>query len=378
MDPMLRTLIFIAVVLLVLGGASVYMAERSMALAPVLAAHPAPVWGFFGAFVLLLFTVPVLQRWPLLGPARVPVVWTGYLLFGFVSTYLIYLAVADLGQALLGRIGLRHAGPWALGLALGATLVSLLLGWRTAMGPAVLRRVEVPIQDLPADLDGFTLVQISDLHLDPLVPMARVDQLVAAVNALAPDLIAVTGDLVDGEEPDTRAKVRRLAGIRARHGVCFVTGNHEYYSGVGHWLDLLRELGWTVLDNQHVLLTRGGARLAVSGMPDPAAATLGRGPDLAQALAGMPADAVPVLLFHPPTGFQAAAAAGVRLQLSGHTHAGQYFPWSLVVSALFTHARGLGRSGSMWIYTSVGTGFWGPPSRFLVPPELTLLTLRRA
>jgi predicted MPP superfamily phosphohydrolase len=201
-----------------------------------------------------------------------------------------------------------------------------------------------------------------------------VDHIVAAGNALKPDLIAITGDLVDGGADGTRAKAERLGALQATHGVCFVTGNHEYYAGVARWLRLFQELGWRVLDNKHVLLEHRGARLAVAGMPDPTAGSV-HGPDLARALAGIPADAFRLLLFHPPTGAEAAERAGVGLQLSGHTHAGQYFPWSLVVPALYAHPKGLGRSGRMWIYTSVGTGFWGPPNRFLVPPELTLIEL---
>jgi len=375
---MLRTLIFITILLLVLGGSSVYMAERSMALCPALAQHPGLVWGFFGLFLVLLFTVPVLQRRPDLARRAVPVFWVGYGMFSFVSTFVIYLAAADLVQALLRLFAHVHTGPWALILAVGATLVSVLLGCVTAMRPAATQRVEVPIQGLPPGLEGFTIVQISDLHLDPLVPQSRVEQLVGSSNALRPDLVAVTGDLVDGDSDGTRAKVRRLAGLQARHGVCFVTGNHEYYSGVNRWLGVVRELGWNVLDNQHLLLEHDGARLAVAGMPDPSAGGQGRGPDLGRALAGIPADAVPILLFHPPTGVEAAERAGVRLQLSGHTHAGQYFPWSLMIPALYAHGKGLHRSGGMWIYTSAGTGFWGPPNRFLVPPELTQLVLRRA
>jgi len=166
-----------------------------------------------------------------------------------------------------------------------------------------------------------------------------------------------------------------MGALKATHGVFFITGNHEYYSGVARWLGVLRGLGWKVLHNEHVLLEHQGARLAVAGLPDPTAGA--QVPNLARALAGIPEDAFRLLLFHPPTGFQAAEAAGVQLQLSGHTHAGQYFPWSLVVPLLYKHPKGLGRSGGMWIYTSVGTGFWGPPNRFLMAPELTLLVLKK-
>jgi predicted MPP superfamily phosphohydrolase len=375
---MLRTLIFLAVVLLVLCGSSVYMAERSMALCPALARHPDLVWGFLGLFVALLFAAPILHRLPTLSRRVDPVFWLSYVLFSFVSTYLVYLVAADLVQALARLLTGVRIGPWAFAAAAAGALASVVLGCVTAMRPVGVRRVEVPIPDLPPGLDGFRIVQISDLHLGPLVRWAQVEHVLAASNALEPDLIAVTGDLVDGEADAVRAKAVRLGELRAVHGVYFVTGNHEYYSGVARWLGLIRNLGWKVLDNEHVLLEHRGAQLAVAGMPDPTAGSRpGAGPDLARALAGIPQGALRLLLFHPPTGVEAAERAGVQLQLSGHTHAGQYFPWSLVIPFLFAHPRGLGRSGRLWIYTSVGTGFWGPPNRFLVPPELTLLVLRR-
>ena len=371
-----RMMVFLAVVALVLAGASSYLAQRSMALCPGLGRHPGLVWGFFGLFVASTFAAPLLHRIPALGARVDPLFWLSYGLFSFVSTYLVYLAVADLGQALLRRLAGIQAGGWAFALALGGALVSVALGLVTALRPVAVRRVQVAISGLPPGLDGLRIVQISDLHLGPLVRWSQVEHVVAASNALAPDLVAITGDLVDGEADGVRAKAERLGALRATHGVCLVTGNHEYYSGAARWLGIFRGLGWNVLQNQHVLLEHGAARLAVAGMPDPTGTSQGCGPDLARALAGIPADALPILLFHPPTGVEAAERAGVRLQLSGHTHAGQYFPWSLVVPALFAHPRGLGRSGRLWIYTSVGTGFWGPPNRFLVPPELTLLVLR--
>jgi predicted MPP superfamily phosphohydrolase len=370
---LLRTAIFLTIVLLVLGGANAYVAGRSLALCPPLAGHPALVWGVAGLLTLSLFLALFLRQG---GAGR----WTvafhalGYGWFGCLSTFFVYLAVADLAQALLGRFAGIQAGAWAYGLAAGATLVSLLAGLASALRPVATRRVPVPIGGLPAGLDGLRILQISDLHLGPLVRWSQVEHILAAGNALKPDLIAITGDLVDGDADGIRAKAERLGALQATHGVCYVTGNHEYYSGVARWLELFRGLGWRVLHNEHVLLEHQGALLAVAGLPDP---TDRSGPDLARALAGVPADAFRLLLYHRPTGTEAAERAGVRLQLSGHTHAGQYFPWSLVVQALYAHPKGLGRQGALWIYTSVGTGFWGPPSRFLVPPELTLLELKR-
>ncbi|HWQ09619.1 MAG TPA: metallophosphoesterase [Holophaga sp.] len=373
-----RLATFLAVLLAVLAGASSYMALRSMALWPALGRYAGWVWGFFGLFALLLVLTPVLQRVPGLGLHVTPLIWAAYILFSLVSTYFVYLLLADAGQALL-RLGGWRVGPWAVWCALALTLFGCAWGFITAERPVGLRRVEVPVADLPEGLEGFRIIQISDLHLGPMVRRAQVDHLVTLSNGAAPDLIAITGDLVDAEADGVRPLVERMQALQARHGVCFVTGNHEYYSGADRWLEIIRTMGWHVLDNRHELVQHQGASLAVAGMPDPTArATPGAGPDLSRALAGIPPGVPRVLLYHPPTGTQAAARAGVSLQLSGHTHGGQYFPWSLVVSALFDHPKGLGREGGMWIYTSPGTGFWGPPNRLLVPPELTLIVLRKA
>ena len=372
----LRTVIFLTAVLLVLGGSCAYMALRSMALCPPLAARPWLAWGVVALFMASLFAVPALHRVPGLGPWVEPLFAVSYGLFAYMSTYVVYLAAADLVQALVRLASGVRIGPWAVAAAAAAAGVSVLLGLATALRPPVLRQVTVPVAGLAPGLAGLRIAQISDLHLGPLVSAASVDRLVARTNALAPDLVAVTGDLVDGDADGIRDLAERLGALRAPHGVFFVTGNHESYSGVDRWLEVIRSLGWRVLHNEHVLVERGGARLALAGMPDPTGR--GRpegGPDLGKALAGVPADALPVLLYHPPTGAAAAERAGVRLQLSGHTHAGQYFPWSLLIPRLYDHGRGLTREGRMWVYTSVGTGFWGPPNRFLVPPELTLLTL---
>jgi len=376
----LRALIFFSIVLLVLGGACAYLGHRSMALCPPLGRHPGAVWGFLGFFVAVLIAAPILHRVPGLGPSLGGLFWVSYGLFSFVSTFIVYLALADLVQALLRRGLHLQVGGWAFGLALGGALLSVLAGAFTALRPVAPRTVEVPIQGLAPALDGFRIVQISDLHLGPLVRDAQVDHVVAAANALRPDLVAVTGDLVDGEADGVRAKAERMTALSSTHGTFFVTGNHEYYSGARRWLEVIRGMGWRVLHNQHAVLEHGGARLAVAGMPDPTSRGRrgdGTGPDLSRALAGIPPDALPLLLYHPPTGTAAAERAGVKLQLSGHTHSGQYFPWSLLIPLLYEHPRGLTRRGGLWVYTSVGTGFWGPPNRFLVPPELTLLVLKR-
>ncbi|MDP2876920.1 MAG: metallophosphoesterase [Holophaga sp.] len=376
---MLRILLSIGLVLLVLGGALTYMARRSMSLCPALSRHPRLVWGFFGLFLGAMFLVPLINRWA--NHQADYLYWLSYGLFSFVSTYLVYLAVADFGQVIAQRWTSAPVGLWAFRVALGATVLSVLVGLIMAVRQPQIKQVEVAIAGLPKGLEGFRIVQISDLHLGPLVPMAKVQLLVERTNELKADLIAITGDLVDGEANGVQAKAERMASLRASHGVFFVTGNHEYYSGIAKWIPIIKGLGWKTLDNGHELIERQQAQLAVLGMPDPAARGRrgnGQGPNLAKALEGIPEGTTKLLLFHPPTGFEAADKAGIALQLSGHTHSGQYFPWSLFIPWLYRFPKGLNRQGALWIYTSVGTGFWGPPNRFLVAPELTVLTLRRA
>ncbi|MBI4913959.1 MAG: metallophosphoesterase [Acidobacteria bacterium] len=378
----LQFLVFFTVLLVLLGGTGAYLALRSMALLPWLGRHPAWVWGCLAVTVLLIASAPVLHRsLPSEAACRMEFLyWVSYGLFGLVSTFLVYLLAADLLQALARAV--LGAPPWAGGfawlLAAALALGSNLLGLAAVLRPVPLEAHDIHVPGLAPDLEGFRIVQLSDLHVGPFSRADRLDELCAQVNALEPDLVAVTGDLVDGEADGARDKVARLGALRARHGVHFVTGNHEYYSGVGPWIQELRGLGWRVLMNEHALLRHGQADLAVAGMPDPTGRRApGGGPDLARALAGVPPGAFKLLLFHPPSGVEAAEAAGVQLQLSGHTHAGQYFPWSLLVQRLWRYAQGLHRVGDLWIHTSRGTGFWGPPNRFLVPPELTLLVLRR-
>jgi predicted MPP superfamily phosphohydrolase len=327
--------------------------------------------------------------------------WIGLISMGWFSSLLLLTVLRD-AALLLGWLGASVSGAtldgarwrlWsaaAVPLAAGAiSLVGLLNARRTAG----VVRVDVPIRDLPSALSGFTIAQLSDIHVGPTIKRGYIQRIVHAVNGLGADMIAITGDLVDGTVAELRDHIAPLQQLKARHGTFVVTGNHEYYAGAHAWIDELRRLGLRVLLNEHVVLqTRNvkGAQtdeevlesaLLVAGVTDYTAGHF----DAAHASDphGALADAPPlvhtrVLLAHQPRSAPEAAEAGYHLQLSGHTHGGQFFPWNLFVPLQQPFTAGLHKLHEMWVYTSRGTGYWGPPKRFGAPSEITLLRLLRA
>ena len=262
-------------------------------------------------------------------------------------------------------------------LALGVTGAALAAGLRSGLGPPALRREEFAIERWPRALDGFRIVQISDIHIGPLLGREFAAHLTQRVNALAPDLVAVTGDLVDGSAPRLASEVAPFAGLRARHGVFFVTGNHDHYSGAEHWSEVVRGLGMRVLRNERVEIGAAGASFDLVGVDDHHAHFAGDGrSDLSRALAGRDPERAAVLLAHDPATFARARSAAIDLQLSGHTHGGQSWPFAWFVRIATPYVAGRYREGRAQLYVSRGTGFWGPPLRLFAPAEITEITLR--
>ena len=311
--------------------------------------------------------------------------WVGLVCMGGFSSLFVLTLVREAG--LLAAVALDAAHPGAIALAslatvsaeavaIGAVLVTLW-GFANARRTARVRRVDVPVAGLAPALDGFTIAQISDVHVGPTIRRPYVEAIVATVNRLDADLVAVTGDLVDGSVAQLAEHVAPLAGLRSKEGSFFVTGNHEYYSGAAPWVRELRRLGLVVLMNEHVVVRRGDASLVVAGVTDYSAGHFDRAQasDPRVALAGSPPAAFKLLLAHQPRSADAAEAAGFDLQLSGHTHGGQFWPWNLFVRLQQPFTAGLHRWRRLWVYTSRGTGYWGPPKRFGAPSEVTLLRL---
>jgi len=314
------------------------------------------------------------------------IAWVGLVAMGSFSSLFVLTLVRDVAL-IVSRVlpaawfDAATAATFTHASALGVPVlaaVMTLVGFINARRRARVRRVDVPIEGLPASLDGFTIAQISDLHVGPTIKRRYVDAVVEAVNAIGADLIAVTGDLVDGGVAQLRGHTEPLRRLSSRYGTYFVTGNHEYYSGVQPWLAELRRLGFRVLLNEHVVLRHRDAKLVLAGVTDYSAhhyhAT--HRSDPAAALAGAPSDAaLRVLLAHQPASAFDASRAGFDLQLSGHTHGGQFVPWNWFVRFWQPFTAGLHRLGRLWVYVSRGTVYWGPPKRLGAPSEITRLRL---
>ncbi|MFF5725619.1 metallophosphoesterase [[Kitasatospora] papulosa] len=237
-------------------------------------------------------------------------------------------------------------------------------------GPRV-KRVTVPLAGLPRSAHRFRIAVVSDIHLGPILGRAHTRRIVDTINATGSDLVAVVGDLVDGSVADLGSAAEPLAGLEARHGSFFVTGNHEYFSGAAQWVDHVRELGLHPLENARVEI----AGFDLAGVNDVAGESEGQGPDFARALGDRDRSRASVLLAHQPVVIDDAVEYGVGLQLSGHTHGGQLWPGNLLAELANPTVAGLERYGDTQLYVSRGAGAWGPPVRVGAPSDITVVEL---
>ncbi|MEO7097344.1 MAG: metallophosphoesterase [Polyangiales bacterium] len=352
-----------------------------------------PSWARLGTILIITMgiamplSMPVARLLPRSVALPIAVViytWMGILLFLFLGSVigdLVRLGVVVVDRVRGADVDPQRRALLGRGIAIVTAIAAASIagyGLVSARGPIAIKKVKVKLARLPASMNGLTIAQITDVHIGPTIGRGFIESVVERVNALAADVIVITGDLVDGTVEELREHAAPLAQLRAKHGVFFVTGNHEYYSGVDEWLTELRRLGIRPLRNERVTIEHEGGALDLAGIDDFSAHGGGHGPDLARALAGRDPTRELVLLAHQPRAIKEAAEHGVGLQLSGHTHGGQLWPWTYLVFLQQPYVAGLHRHGDAQIYVSRGTGYWGPPMRVGAPAEITHLTLEQA
>lgn len=312
-------------------------------------------------------------------PWFVVLTWVGSMFMGFWGTYIMIAIPIDI-TALIYTFFNNGVSFLTINSHLGIFLISVLMtvfGFISVLrGPKIVK-VDIPSSDLPEALKGLTIAQISDLHIGPTIQGRYVKRVVKKTNELHPDIIVITGDLVDAHTESIIQHLRALQELKSRYGIFYVTGNHEYYWSVDSLINELKNMGFIILDNENKILDINGSSLLLAGIPDPMAGHHGtkHRPDVKVARSSDKKTDFNILLSHRPDPYALAAKAGFHLQFSGHTHAGQFFPFSLLIPFVHKFYRGLNHHEKMWLYVNPGTGYWGPANRFGVASEITLARL---
>ena len=306
--------------------------------------------------------------------------YLSYLTLGIFTSLFIYVLVADIivifWSLLIGWVNYKLVFWIVTSIVISSAIIGIL---QTIFGPKIYK-IDIKIAGLPKSFDGFTIAQISDLHVGPVIGKKYAQKIVDVTNKLNPDIIALTGDMIDGTTYQLRTKIAPIANLKAKNGIYFVPGNHEYYWDAISWIKEFSKLGAQCLINQNYLISKNNEQILIAGITDYDAGWMieGHAPNAKKAAENKLGPFIKILLSHQPKSYKEAEEAGFNLQLSGHTHGGQFFPWSLIVSLAQPYYKGLGRYKNMWIYTNRGTGFWGPPFRFGVPSEITLIKLKKS
>jgi predicted MPP superfamily phosphohydrolase len=320
-------------------------------------------WIFLAGLFLLILSFPFKNKFRY----QLQLIYFG---MGSLSYILIFTLLRDVIFLTTNQL----SPAWAV---MAMSSLCLVLGFLKASRGPIVKKINVPIENLPENLNGFKIAQISDLHIGATIRKSYVEGVVKKVNEQGAQLIALTGDIGDGMVKHYRLDVSPLGKLKSSYGSFFIPGNHEYYWNVNEWLTVMNNLGIINLVNRGKVIQHRGGSVLIAGIPDPVG---GIAPDLLgvqDSASGDKAD-FRILLSHRPGIAQEAARNGFDLQLSGHTHAGQFFPRTLVVKMVHRISYGLHKVGSMWIYVNPGTGSWGPHLRLGTTPEITLLTLTQS
>lgn len=327
--------------------------------------------------------------------------WVGFSIMGFMSLVFLFLVIKDFGwmittgaQKVYQFVNQEFTNteilqkPYDaerrkfliqsvnLGI-LGLSLATAGYGFYEARRKAKIVEVDIPLKNLPDNFNGFRIVQFSDLHVGPTIRKNFVEMIVKQISELNADMIVFTGDLVDGNVDNLKNDVKPLIELNAQFGKYFVTGNHEYYSGVLPWVKKAKDLGFDVLNNENRIIEKNNQKINLAGVTDISGGNFRpeHKSDPVKALTGTETDSVKILLAHQPRSIFEAANAGYDLQLSGHTHGGQMIPWQFLTRLAQPYMEGLYKHDNTWIYVNKGTGYWGPPLRIGAQSEITVLRL---
>ncbi|MCH2169231.1 metallophosphoesterase [Myxococcota bacterium] len=364
-------------------AAHFYLLER-LVVAPAL---PQPwqdlAYAMVGLLGIVLLAGPMVERWVARGRARW-LAWPAYVWMGVGFLMLVAVGALDALAGLIGWAASATGFQWHVSASTTAIVALLLttlasaVGLRSGLGPPRDARVEIFVPNWPRKLDGFRIAQISDIHIGVLLDRRFAAALTQRVNDLSADLVAVTGDLVDGSVAELAPEVEPFGALRGRLGVFFVTGNHDHFSGATEVVTLVEGLGLKALRNQRVEIVDGGECFDLIGVDDAHAGWTDSdgGENLDAALEGRDENRPGILLAHDPTTFRRASSRGIDLQLSGHTHGGQIWPFGILVRLFVRYLSGVYRKGRAQLYVSRGSGFWGPPLRLFAPAEVTEIVIR--
>ncbi len=394
---------FVLIPILVLAGLYSYIGWRL--LLPLKLKGPVKALAWLTVYIFALFPMSsAFMRLTDIEGARVDTLaWLSFISIGFTSIVFFFLLLKDLAvfinfvvakiqsvfqqdvpntfvESHLGLVGesRRNLLSKSVNLGvLGAAAVMTGTGVVQATQRFRIEKVDVPLDRISKNFEGFRIVQLSDIHVGPTIKRDFVREIVERSNALEPDIIVITGDLVDGTVDYLKEDVEPLRDLSAKTGKYFVTGNHEYYSGVFPWIDKLQELGMDVLRNEHRVITRNNSNIVIGGVNDLRAEQIvpEHKTDAFASLAGAPEAEAKILLAHQPVSVYDGEKAGYDLQLSGHTHGGQYFPFSKLIGFAQPFVAGIYQYKNTCLYVNRGTGYWGPPIRLGSPAEITELTL---
>jgi predicted MPP superfamily phosphohydrolase len=388
-------LIWMAIVLSVYGIGISYLGWRLISPFKLQSPYKQLAWTGLILMFMIPFSTFILMRFA--EKASDALSWIGYISLGIISFIFVGVFLRDIfylfGCTVQKIYTLVSSSPELVDASKREFLVQStnlavigIAGTLTAYGVYEARRkpsiinVDIPIAKLPADFDGFKIVQITDIHAGLTIKRDWIETVAEEVKNLSPDLIAFTGDLADGSVPHLKHDVAPLAALTAPYGKFFVTGNHEYYSGAEQWVNHAREMGYDVLMNEHRTISKNGSSVILAGVTDYSGGGMipSHKSDPKKALDGAPAEMTKILMAHQPRSLYQTDGLDLDLVLMGHTHGGQFFPWNLVATIGQPFIKGLNKWGEKtWAYVSKGTGYWGPPVRVGARSEITVLTLKK-